>query len=251
MVDISLLKTEITPMTSPFVLRSDLVLTHLVQAPTVAPTLGERPPLLLLLHGVRSNERDLFGLASHLDGRFLTVSARGPVTFGPGQYGWYPVTFTPQGPIGDDATAETSRQTLLRFLDEAVRAYDADPARVFLAGFSQGAIMSLFTALSEPDKVAGVVAMSGRLIAPTLARRAPDDALRGLPIFAVHGLYDSVLPIADGRAIKENLEKLPVSLAYREYPMAHEVSEESLGDIANWLSHQLDNPATRPARETE
>lgn len=120
-------------------LRNDLVLTHLTHAPTIPPPAGEKPPLLVLLHGVRSSERDLFGLAPHLDGRLFIVSARGPVTFGPGQYGWYPVTFTPQGPIGDDATAETSRQTLLRFLGEAVGAYGADPARVYLAGFSQGA----------------------------------------------------------------------------------------------------------------
>ena len=59
-----------------------LSLTHLLQEPRVKAVAGGRPPLLLLLHGVGSNEEDLFGLAPYLDGRFLVVSARGGVAIG-------------------------------------------------------------------------------------------------------------------------------------------------------------------------
>jgi phospholipase/carboxylesterase len=222
-----------------------LTLTHLVQEPHMPPPEGTKPPLLILLHGVGSNEYDLMGLTPYLDPRFLVLSARGPLTLGPSAFGWYPVQFTPTGPIADESIAETSRERLLRFIPEAVEAYDADPARVYLMGFSQGAIMSLFTALTRPNVVTGIVPMSGRLLNATLEKRASEDALRGLPVFAVHGIYDKVLPISEGRFIRDELSKLPVALTYKEYEMAHEVSSESLRDVAAFLTEQLNTPVTR------
>lgn len=219
----------------------ELTLTHLAFAPREPEKNGgESPPLLVLLHGVGSNERDLPGLTEYLDGRFLVVSARGPLTHAQsGGAAWYPVTFTPQGPVADEGAARGSREKILRFIEEATVAYGADPRRVYLMGFSQGAIMSLLTAMTQPDRVAGVMAMSGRLMADTLAMRAPDEALKGLPIIAVHGLYDQVLPIADGRRIRDELGALPVDLTYKEYAMAHEVSQESISDIARWVEARL------------
>ena len=216
-----------------------LSLTHLVREPEVAPPAGDKPPLMLLLHGVGSHEHDLFDLAPHLDPRFLVLSLRAPITLRPGAFAWYPVDFTPQGIVSDETQAEASRQKILAFIDEAVEAYGADPARVFLGGFSQGAIMSLFAALTAPERVAGVVPMSGRLLPDAWHNRAPDDALRGLPVFAVHGTYDNVLPVALGREIRDKLLTLPLDFAYREYPMAHEISQASLSDIADWLTARL------------
>ncbi len=199
-----------------------------------------KPPLLLLLHGIGSNEDDLFSLAPYLDGRFLVASARAPLSMGPGSFGWFNIEFTPQGFVADLDQAEQSRSLLLKFIDELVETYDADPACVFLMGFSQGAMMSLSAALTRPDRVKGVVAMSGRLPSQVLAQAASREALRGMPVFVAHGIYDPVLPIASGRDCREKLKALPVVLTYREYPMGHEVSMESLRDVAAWLGSALD-----------
>jgi phospholipase/carboxylesterase len=82
--------------------------------------------------------------------------------------------------------------------------------------------------------------MSGRLSPEALSLKAPDNALRGLPVFAVHGTRDTVLPISEGRTIRDKLSRLPVALSYREYDMAHEVSVQSIADIAAWLTERLD-----------
>src|SRR6516225_7411273 len=117
-----------------------LSLVHLVRQPIIEAGI---PPLLLLLHGIGSNEQDLYGLAPFLDQRFLIISVRAPNTLGPGSYEWFEADFT---------------------LQEPVTAYDADPKQVYLMGFSQGAIMSASVALTRPELVAGVVLMSGRIL---------------------------------------------------------------------------------------
>ena len=217
---------------------ANLSLIHLVRPPLTPPAIGEKAPLLLLLHGVGSHEGDLFGLADDLDPRFFVVSARAPLARG-GGFGWYPVEFTDAGPVADETQATKSRDLLLTFIAEAVTAYDLDKRRVFLTGFSQGAIMSLYLVLSYPETVAGVAVMSGRLLESALMERASDDRLAGLPILAVHGLYDTVLPITEGRRIGEELAKLPVALTYHEYPMAHSVSAQSFAQVTAFLTAQL------------
>lgn len=215
-----------------------LSLTHLVREPRERSE--GRPPLLLLLHGVGSNEEDLFALAPYLDGRFLVVSARAPVVLGPGSYGWFRIDFTPQGMVADMAQALRSLAMLPGFIDELVATYGTDEGRTFLAGFSQGAMMSLALALTRPDKVAGVAAMSGRLPAQVPGAGPDREALKGLPIIITHGIYDPVLPVENARAARKYLEGLPVELTYREYPMAHEVSLESLRDVSAWLTAALE-----------
>ncbi len=183
------------------------------------------------------------GLAPYLDGRFLILSLRAPLMLGQNAFGWYPLQWTAEGvPIGDPDRARQSRDALAAFIPEAVQAYNADARRVFLMGFSQGAIMSLYLGLHQPELVRALVPMSGRLLPEAWDEHASDERLSGLPIFAVHGTRDSVLPISEGRAIRDQLSTLPVDLTYTEYPMAHEVSGESLQDIAAFLTAQLDSP---------
>jgi phospholipase/carboxylesterase len=195
---------------------------------------------LILLHGVGSNEADLMGLEAELDDRFLIVSLRAPIEMGYGSYGWYHVTFTPNGPSADPVEAKGSLVKLRRAVDEVIAAYDADPERVYLMGFSQGCIMSLGACLTEPRKFAGIVGMSGRVPIGIEDEIAKPSEMSGLPILIVHGTADRVLTINEGRAIRDLLQKLPVKLEYHEYPMAHQVSRESLDEVKRWLTRQLD-----------
>ena len=212
-------------------------LVHLVRQPIVE---ADTPPLLLLLHGVGSNENDLFGLAPYLDERFLIISVRAPNTLGSGSYAWFDVDFTPRGPVIDPAQAEASREALIDFIGEAITAYGVNPNQVYMMGFSQGAIMSASIALTRPDLVAGVALMSGRILPEIQSLMAAPEELEGLPILVVHGVADTILPINHGHASRQLLASLPVELTYHEYPIGHEVSQESLADVSSWLSAQLD-----------
>ena len=208
---------------------------HIAREPRIA---SANPPLLVLLHGVRSNEMDLLGLADQLDQRFFVISARAPLTFGPGAYGWYHVEFTPQGPLIDKEQAETSRLTLIKFLTELVEAYPIDPKRVYLLGFSQGCAMTLAALLTAPDKIAGAVGMSGRLPPGIETRVSPD--LGAMPVLIVHGTADTVLPLPFGHEIRDFLSTTPVEMTYRDFPMGHHVTPQSLQVVSEFLTGQLD-----------
>src|SRR6185436_18854088 len=97
-----------------FMVDHSLSLVHLVrQSGEVAPV---EPPLLLLLHGIGSNEQDLFSMEPYLDPRFFVVSARAPLEIMAGGYAWFNIEFTAEGSIIPDLDqAESSRSLLVRF----------------------------------------------------------------------------------------------------------------------------------------
>lgn len=227
-----------------------LALAHLTRAPLVPPADGERPPLLALLHGVGSNERDLFSLAPQLDPRMRIVSARAPLTRAPGSYAWFHVQFVPGGFVIDPAQLDASRQTLATFLDEAVAAYDADPARVYLFGFSQGAIMSLVTAIATPQRLAGVVALAGRIPPEALPWAVAPEQTEGLPVLLAHGRADSVIPVEWAHRARATLEQQRVALTYREYDTDHRIPPPMLQAATTWLDERLAEPRWTPLPTT-
>lgn len=205
-------------------------LVHLVRRPLVETA---RPPLLLFLHGVGSHEEDLFSLAEAFDPGFLVVSARAPLTLRPGSYAWFPVQFTPQGPVADAIHAEESRRLLVKFVDWSVSELGADTSRVFVAGFSQGAIMAASLALTEPEKVKAAALMSGRILPEILPLVASSERRRRTSFVVVHGTRDEVLPLSHGRASRETLRSLGIEPQYKEFVMGHTISDESLAFVVD------------------
>ena len=121
-------------------------LTYLVREPKVSV---DNPLLLILLHGVGSNEKDLFSFAPYLPDKFLVISARAPVALGPSSFAWYQVDFSSGKPIYNQEQERKSRDMILTFIEELKELHSFDENEVFLMGFSQGAIMSYSIALTH------------------------------------------------------------------------------------------------------
>ena len=195
-----------------------------------------------MLHGYGANEYDLIGMADALDSRFTVISARAPLSLGNGSYAWFPLAFTDEGiKVLDTKAAIQSRALILKFLDEVIAHYPINPKQIVLMGFSQGSSMAYSIALTEPHRLMGMVAMSGRLPDERLLKLAPAEHLKNFPIFVSHGLYDDILPIHNGRESERRLRELQFNVTYKEYPMAHQVSSACLADISNWLTEQLNH----------
>jgi len=210
-------------------------LTHRVIVPDTSATNSH--PTLILLHGRGADEEDLLGLSSYLDDRLLILSVRAPFpfTYG-GGYTWY--EFDAVGTPEPNMFTE-SYEKLVLFLDDALEAYPVDRTKVFLLGFSMGAMMSYALSLTRPDVFRGVMANSGYIPEGThLAYRWKD--ITHLEFFIAHGSLDPVVPAALGRRAKELLAAEGARLTYKEYAMGHQISEESLADLAAWLKLRLE-----------
>ena len=117
---------------------------------------------------------------------------------------------------------------------------DGIPAdRILLAGFSQGGVLALQTALYYPKPLAGILALS-TFLADAEGLGSDKTAVNAqIPILMCHGQQDAVLPIALGRSASASLQGAGYELEWREYPMGHEVCLEEIQEISRWLQKVL------------
>ena len=214
----------------------NLSLPHLTQLPA-SSSKGAVPvyPTILALHGRGSNERDLIGLADYLPKEFLWISPRGPFDLGPDSYEWFQIT---QVGKPDPARLANAINVIDKFIDEIIENYPVDKNKLYLLGFSQGSIVSMSYALTNPQRVAGVIAQSGYI--PHESGLQIDEAgIQGKPFIVTHGIQDPMLPVDWARHSRDTLQKLNVQLDYHEFSMGHNVSPESLAVINTWLENKL------------
>jgi phospholipase/carboxylesterase len=216
---------------------AELSMPHLMRQPQLQI---RKPPLLILLHGTGSSEKEFSSVAQLFDERLIVLTVRGPFMQSPRRYLWFGVDNINGVYVMNAIQAEYSRQALLKFIPQAVEAYQADANQVYLLGFDQGAVMALGLGLTEPYLIGGVISISGQLPDEFRSLMARPKQLKGLPVLVIHGLHDELYPVAQGRAINKALTSYPVQLDYREQPYGHFLTQDSLQDAANWLTERLD-----------
>ena len=218
--------------------KTPISLPHLVRLPT---TKTDHPPVIIILHGFGANEQNLHEpLAPYFDPRFLVVSLRSPIELRPGSYAWYPIEFVEEDLVIQPEEEEKARQKLLSVIDEVTDYYDADKNKVFLLGFSQGAIMSSTVVMTAPEKISGAVLLSGRVPLAVDKNMANATAIEKVDLFISHGKKDKVLPIQDGRDLKAKLEKVGATqLIYKEHEGEHQLDGTHLREVLQWLSARI------------
>ncbi len=210
-----------------------LSLHHLVREPKIKK---DKNPLLLLLHGYGSNEEDLFSFERELPDEYFVISARAPYDMMYRSYAWYAINFdADENKFSDIGQAKESRDIIANFIDELITNYPIDEENVTLIGFSQGTILSYAVALSYPEKVQRLVAMSGYLNAEIAVNDFKDNDFSNLKIFASHGTVDQVIPVEWARKSIPVIESLGIQVAYKEYPVGHGVAPQNFFDFKNWL----------------
>jgi phospholipase/carboxylesterase len=194
------------------------------------------PWLLVLMHGVGSNEEDLFGLAPSVPAHFHVVSLRAPNVMGQGSYAWFQFGVTPQGQrVINQEQEAASRQLIAETVSALSQQLGVPPGRVVVGGFSQGGIMALSLLLTQPQLVHGAMALHSRLLAEVLPLMTPADQLRDKQLWVSGGTRDQVLPLAHAQAIRARVQQLPLTLTYAEFPNAHEITPDELAQAMQWL----------------
>jgi phospholipase/carboxylesterase len=165
---------------------------------------------VVFVHGYGADGADLLGLADSLaphlpDTAFVAPNAHEPCAGNPFGFQWFPVPWL-DGSTEAQAAAglQTSSADLDAFLDARLADEGLDPGAMALFGFSQGAMMSLHVAPRRPVAVAGVVAVSGRLLVP---HRLEQDVVVKPPVLLIHGDQDQMVPFEDMSLAGEALIK--------------------------------------------
>lgn len=199
-----------------------------------------KQPAVFLFHGYGSDEQDLFSFASELPSKLAVISVRAPRPMSPFGNAWYTLNLeAPQGKWSDIEEALESREMIFSFLDEAIEAYALDPENISLLGFSQGAVLAYAVALSRPEKIRNLMALSGYIDLKVVEEGFQEKAIDKLNIYISHGQVDQVIPAEWAQASSDNLKSMGIDHIYEEYPVGHGVSPQNFYSLKEWLERHI------------
>ena len=183
-------------------------------------------PLLVLMHGRGSHEKDLFSLAPLLPPEFVLAALRAPLQLAPGSYSWFPVG---EPGLPSTVAADSAVAALVAWLDSVPVA-----TSVSLLGFSQGGAMAVHALRHAPERFAAVVNLAGFV---TPGEAPADQALLTL-VPSVFWGSDPADPVIPAEAIARTAQWLPShsTLTVRHYEgIGHSISREEITDVNEFL----------------
>ncbi len=209
---------------------------------------GDKPvATILIMHGLGADGRDFLPIAKQLDlssvgpVRFLFPDAPViPVTINGGMHmpAWYDILAADLVRREDEAGLRHSQASIEALLaNEKARGMPAN--RIVVAGFSQGCAMALMVGLRHPQRLAGIVGMSGYLPLADKTATERSAAGQGMPIFLAHGRRDGVVVLPRAMASRDVLTALGYAVDWHDYPMEHSVCPEEIADLQSWLQRVL------------
>ena len=215
---------------------------------TVEIATGDNPTAAIIwMHGLGADGNDFVPIVRELDLtglpaiRFVFPHAETmPVTINNGYVmrAWYDILGMDLVRREDEAGLRASQARIEQLIAREV-ARGIAPERIVLAGFSQGCAMTLQTGLRHPQKLAGLMCLSGYLPLADKIGTERSAANQQTPIFMAHGRGDNVVLINRAEASRELLSSLGYAIEWHEYMMPHSVCEEEIDDIGDWLRRVL------------
>jgi phospholipase/carboxylesterase len=202
---------------------------------------------IIWLHGLGADGNDFVPLVRELDLkglpgiRFVFPHAKTiPVTVNGGYVmrAWYDITGA-ELTRREDETGLRDSQRDVEALIAREKARGIPASKIILAGFSQGCAMTLQTGLRHPEKLAGMLCLSGYL---PLHEKVPHERTEesiDTPIFMAHGRQDHVVPYLRGEQSRDILKDLGYTIDWHAYPMQHSLCFEEVQDISAWLKKVL------------
>jgi len=205
---------------------------------------GEQPGAsIIILHGLGADANDFVPVARQMDlspvgdVRYVFPNAPvRPVTINGGapMRAWYDI-LTFDLVRREDETGLRASVVDVQALIEREIALGIPASRIVLAGFSQGCAMTLLAGVRAPQRLAGLVGLSGYLPLAAVTAAERSEANRDVPVFLGHGTADPVVAIDRGRAGRDMLVGLGYPVEWHEYPMQHSVSPEEIEDLEAFL----------------
>lgn len=205
---------------------------------------GEPTHAIIWLHGLGATADDFppivpeLGLDPDRTIRFIFPQAPNrPITINGGMSmpGWYDIKGVN---IEDkqDAVGMADSQSTVEGLLAGLVSQGIASENIILAGFSQGGAVTYFTGVRSQHKLAGLLTLSTYLPFEENTQAEQSGKNLDTPIFASHGTYDAIVPIALGKMSVESLEALDYEVKWRTFPMEHQVAMEQIKEIGQWIN---------------
>jgi phospholipase/carboxylesterase len=215
---------------------------------TIELQTGPNPSVAVIwMHGLGADGNDFVPIVQELDLegcpdiRFVFPHAPTmPVTINNGYVmrAWYDILGMDLVRREDEGGLRKSQADIEQLIArENERGIPAD--RIILAGFSQGCAMTLQTGLRHPEKLAGMLCLSGYLPLHTTVEAERNPANQHTPIFMAHGRMDPVVPMQRAEQSRNLLKQLGYQIEWHEYMMQHSVCLEEVTEISSWLKKIL------------
>lgn len=186
-------------------------------------------PTVVMLHGRGGNEDVMWVFARTVPANWLLIAPRA-LKPDEGGYSWHPRLPHVWPPL---AEFDEAVECVARLIPGLPALYQADPQRIYLMGFSQGAALSYATAMRHPGLVQGIAGLVG--FVPTDTESAVEtQALRHLPIFMAVGREDDKIPYERAQNCAATLRAAGAALTYREYETGHRMPAQGLRDLTAW-----------------
>ena len=215
---------------------------------TIQVDTGPNPTASVIwLHGLGASGDDFVPIVRELDLtglpaiRFIFPHAPTmPVTVNNGYVmrAWYDIIGVDLSRREDEKGLRAS-QAMVEALIAQEKARGVPAERIVLAGFSQGCAMTLQTGLRHPEKLAGLMCLSGYVPLHATIAAERHAANQDTPIFLAHGRGDQVIPIIRAEQSRDLLQSLGYQVEWHEYQMPHSVCQEEVEDIGAWLRRVL------------
>jgi phospholipase/carboxylesterase len=220
---------------------------HTLHALEMGPSTNAKQTIIWL-HGLGADGHDFAPIANKLAlptqaaTRFIFPHAPTmPITLNKGYImpAWYDI-------YGVDLAAKIDEVGIRRSVSQISALIQTEVARgmapehIFLGGFSQGAAIALMTGLGHPQRLAGLIALSGYLPLVEKALQKASSANKDVPIFMAHGTEDPIVPYAAGKIAHTALSSAGYPIAWHAYKMVHTVCEQEIQDLSVWLQ-SIDN----------
>jgi phospholipase/carboxylesterase len=216
--------------------------------PSVEPETAANPRhSVIWLHGLGADGNDFVPLVNELDLsglpgiRFVFPHAKTmPVTINGGYVmrAWYDISNADLSRREDEGGLRSSQRDVEALIARE-KARGIPASRIILAGFSQGCAMTLQTGMRHPEKLAGMLCLSGYLPLAGVAAEERSLESLGTPIFMAHGRQDGVVPFSRAQQSHEALKAMGYQVEWHEYMMQHSLCLEEVQDISKWLRKVL------------
>ena len=195
-------------------------------------------PVLFLMHGYGNNEKQFNRLVEELNNKYLIVSMRAPFNFMVIKNRWYEYSISDGDTLSNQAQIDVSTKRIIKTIEHIEEEYNIDEKKIFIGGFSQGAIMSYKLALLYPNKFGGIIIHSARL--PVEYSVKDLNLYKNLNILIIHGSEDNGLSTKWAYQGKALFEKLGANTEYYEAKIGHKMNKETYGKIKQWLFTLVD-----------